>query len=73
MATDLDSSVSTSQWMLNAFNLTFAALPLTASSLPDRPGHRCARQRQRGETASASWVRLSARVWSSALGRWAVD
>lgn len=40
MAADLGSSVSTGQWMLNAFNITFAALPLAAGSLADRFGRR---------------------------------
>jgi len=40
MAADLGSSVSAAQWMLNAFNVTFAALPLAAGSLADRFGRR---------------------------------
>ncbi|MFF0630237.1 MFS transporter [Streptomyces sp. NPDC004296] len=40
MAAHLGSSVSTAQWMLNAFNITFAALPLAAGSIADRLGRR---------------------------------
>ncbi|MER7847068.1 MFS transporter [Kitasatospora sp. NPDC096077] len=40
MAARLGSSVGTAQWMLNAFNLTFAALPLAAGGLADRLGRR---------------------------------
>lgn len=40
MATHLGSSVGAAQWMLNAFNITFAALPLAAGSLADRVGRR---------------------------------
>ncbi|MER7770536.1 MFS transporter [Kitasatospora sp. NPDC096140] len=40
MAADLGSSVGAAQWMLNAFNITFAALPLAAGSLADRLGRR---------------------------------
>ncbi|WP_207709745.1 MFS transporter [Actinomadura macrotermitis] len=40
MAADLGSSVGAAQWMLNAFNITFAALPLAAGGLADRLGRR---------------------------------
>ncbi|MFG2626423.1 MFS transporter [Streptomyces sp. NPDC048473] len=40
MAAHLHSSVGTAQWMLNAFNITFAALPLAAGGLADRVGRR---------------------------------
>jgi len=40
MAADLNSSVGGAQWVLNAFNVTFAALPLAAGSLADRVGRR---------------------------------
>lgn len=40
MAADLGSSVGSAQWMLNAFNITFAALPLAAGSFADRFGRR---------------------------------
>ncbi|MEU6973368.1 MFS transporter [Kitasatospora aureofaciens] len=40
MAAHLGSSVGAAQWMLNAFNITFAALPLAAGSLADRLGRR---------------------------------
>ncbi|MEV7595916.1 MFS transporter [Kitasatospora sp. NPDC089797] len=40
MAARLGSSVGAAQWMLNAFNLTFAALPLAAGGLADRLGRR---------------------------------
>ncbi|MFE2041385.1 MFS transporter [Streptomyces sp. NPDC059477] len=40
MAAHLGSSVGTAQWMLNGFNITFAALPLAAGSLADRLGRR---------------------------------
>lgn len=40
MAAQLGSSVGAAQWMLNAFNITFAALPLAAGSLADRFGRR---------------------------------
>ncbi|WP_345627360.1 MFS transporter [Rugosimonospora acidiphila] len=40
MAARLDSSVGSAQWMLSAFNITFAALPLAAGSLADRIGRR---------------------------------
>ncbi|MDH6126542.1 MFS transporter [Kitasatospora sp. GP82] len=40
MTAHLGSSVGTGQWMLNAFNITFAALPLAAGSLADRVGRR---------------------------------
>ncbi|RKT19991.1 MFS transporter [Streptomyces sp. 1114.5] len=40
MAADLGSSVGSAQWMLNAFNIGFAALPLAAGSLADRYGRR---------------------------------
>ncbi|MFJ8476878.1 MFS transporter [Kitasatospora sp. NPDC094011] len=39
-AAQLGSSVGAAQWMLNAFNLTFAALPLAAGGLADRLGRR---------------------------------
>ncbi|MEU8510707.1 MFS transporter [Kitasatospora sp. NPDC048722] len=40
MAAHLDASVGAAQWMLNAFNITFAALPLAAGALADRLGRR---------------------------------
>ncbi|WP_234347416.1 MFS transporter [Streptomyces specialis] len=40
MAEHLDSSIGAAQWMLNAFNITFAALPLAAGGLADRLGRR---------------------------------
>jgi MFS family permease len=40
MAAQLGSSVDAAQWMLNAFNITFAALPLAAGGLADRIGRR---------------------------------
>ncbi|MGW2252904.1 MFS transporter [Kitasatospora sp. NPDC001660] len=40
MAAHLGSSVGAAQWMLNAFNITFAALPLAAGGLADRLGRR---------------------------------
>ncbi|MGI5340244.1 MFS transporter [Streptomyces sp. CA-181903] len=40
MAADLSSSVGAAQWMLNTFNITFAALPLAAGSIADRLGRR---------------------------------
>ncbi|MFI9271040.1 MFS transporter [Kitasatospora sp. NPDC052896] len=40
MAAHLGSSVGSAQWMLNAFNITFAALPLAAGGLADRLGRR---------------------------------
>ncbi|GAA1663736.1 MFS transporter [Fodinicola feengrottensis] len=40
MAAHLGASVGTAQWMLNAFNITFAALPLAAGGLADRLGRR---------------------------------
>jgi len=40
MAVQLGSSVGAAQWMLNAFNITFAALPLAAGGLADRIGRR---------------------------------
>ncbi|KJS58652.1 arabinose ABC transporter permease [Streptomyces rubellomurinus] len=40
MASALDSSAGSGQWMLNAFNIGFAALPLAAGSLADRYGRR---------------------------------
>ncbi|MGK4579789.1 MFS transporter [Kitasatospora sp. HPMI-4] len=40
MAAQLGSSVGTAQWMLNAFNIAFAALPLAAGGLADRTGRR---------------------------------
>lgn len=40
MSAQLGASVSAAQWMLNAFNVTFAALPLAAGSLADRYGRR---------------------------------
>ncbi|MEU6587179.1 MFS transporter [Nocardia sp. NPDC046763] len=40
MAAHLGSSVGAAQWMLNGFNITFAALPLAAGSLADRFGRR---------------------------------
>ncbi|MFD7830409.1 MFS transporter [Kitasatospora sp. NPDC059803] len=40
MTAQLGSSVGAAQWMLNAFNLTFAALPLAAGGLADRIGRR---------------------------------
>ncbi|SDS69992.1 Major Facilitator Superfamily protein [Streptomyces sp. TLI_053] len=40
MAARLGSSTGSAQWMLNAFNVTFAALPLAAGGLADRFGRR---------------------------------
>ncbi|MFJ8433917.1 MFS transporter [Kitasatospora sp. NPDC094019] len=40
MAAQLGSSTGSAQWMLNAFNVTFAALPLAAGGLADRFGRR---------------------------------
>ncbi|MFJ2580417.1 MFS transporter [Kitasatospora aureofaciens] len=40
MTVHLGASVGAAQWMLNAFNITFAALPLAAGSLADRLGRR---------------------------------
>ncbi|MFD5435473.1 MFS transporter [Kitasatospora sp. NPDC127067] len=40
MAARLDASTDAAQWMLNAFNITFAALPLAAGALADRLGRR---------------------------------
>ncbi|MEU9078326.1 MFS transporter [Kitasatospora sp. NPDC048538] len=40
MTAHLGASVSAAQWMLNAFNITFAALPLAAGGLADRIGRR---------------------------------
>lgn len=40
MSAHLGSSVGAAQWMLNGFNITFAALPLAAGSLADRLGRR---------------------------------
>ncbi|MGE7435701.1 MFS transporter [Kitasatospora sp. NPDC001175] len=40
MAAHLGASADTAQWMLNAFNVTFAALPLAAGGLADRFGRR---------------------------------
>ncbi|GHF39134.1 MFS transporter [Kitasatospora xanthocidica] len=40
MAADLGSSVGGAQWLLNAFNIGFAALPLAAGGLADRYGRR---------------------------------
>ncbi|WP_197084918.1 MFS transporter [Saccharothrix sp. ST-888] len=40
MAAHLGSSVGAAQWMLNAFNVTFSALPLAAGGLADRFGRR---------------------------------
>ena len=40
MTAHLGSSVTAGQWMLNGFNITFAALPLAAGSLADRLGRR---------------------------------
>ncbi|MCK9875485.1 MFS transporter [Frankia sp. Ag45/Mut15] len=40
MAADLDASVGSAQWMLNGFNIAFAALPLAAGGLADRLGRR---------------------------------
>ncbi|MFE6051849.1 MFS transporter [Kitasatospora sp. NPDC056446] len=40
MASDLGSSVGSAQWVLNGFNIGFAALPLAAGGLADRYGRR---------------------------------
>jgi predicted MFS family arabinose efflux permease len=40
MAADLRASVGSAQWMLNGFNITFAALPLAAGGMADRLGRR---------------------------------
>ncbi|MFH8381742.1 MFS transporter [Kitasatospora sp. NPDC018058] len=40
MAARLGASTDAAQWMLNAFNITFAALPLAAGGLADRIGRR---------------------------------
>ncbi|MEU8926090.1 MFS transporter [Kitasatospora sp. NPDC048545] len=40
MASRLGASVGSAQWMLNAFNIGFAALPLAAGGLADRYGRR---------------------------------
>ena len=40
MSAHLGASVGAAQWMLNAFNVAFAALPLAAGSLADRIGRR---------------------------------
>ncbi|AEW92873.1 MULTISPECIES: MFS transporter [Streptomycetaceae] len=40
MAAHLGSSAGAGQWMLNAFNITFAAVPLAAGGLADRFGRR---------------------------------
>lgn len=40
MAARLGASTGSAQWMLNAFNITFAALPLAAGGLADRVGRR---------------------------------